>query len=131
MASPCDSDDCRVRDRVVTVACATVSSAVVAQRPAQPRKPIDRTATPVAGKTPQLHVPGWTKGRLANGAQLIVSERHNLPLVSVTVSISGGTSQYEPAHKTGVGELMAVMLAEGTTTKTGDEISNAMQLLGT
>ena len=31
------------------------------------------------GKTPELRVPTWTKSALANGADLIVSEKHDLP----------------------------------------------------
>ena len=42
----------------------------------------DRKQLPKPGPTPQLRVPQWTTAKLANGATLIVSERHDLPLVS-------------------------------------------------
>ena len=42
---------------------------------------LDRTKVPTPGATPVLRVPTWTKTQLSNGATLIVSERHNLPLV--------------------------------------------------
>ena len=105
--------------------------------PAQQPKPagrpaaFDRTAIPGPAATPALHVPTWTTTKLANGAQLIVSSRHNLPLVSVTIDFVGGANQYDPPGKSGVGEFAGVMLTEGTTTKSGDDISNALQLLGT
>jgi hypothetical protein len=38
---------------------------------------LDRTKLPTPGETPVLRVPTWTKTQLANGATLIVSERHN------------------------------------------------------
>ena len=49
---------------------------------ASARQALDRTKMPAPGKTPELRVPAWTKTTLANGAELIVSEKHDLPLVS-------------------------------------------------
>ncbi|HEX7773522.1 MAG TPA: pitrilysin family protein, partial [Pyrinomonadaceae bacterium] len=72
-----------------------------------------------------------TKTQLANGATLIVSERHNLPLVSFDITFVGGGNQFEPTGKRGVASFTQSMLSEGTTTKTGDQLSDAMQLLGT
>jgi zinc protease len=92
---------------------------------------LDRTAVPPSGPTPVLHVPTWTKTQLANGATLIVSERHGLPLVSFTMTFLGGSNQFEPAAKRGVASMTASMLSEGTATKTGDQLSDALQLLGT
>jgi predicted Zn-dependent peptidase len=104
-----------------------------AQQPKPAGRPaaFDRTAIPGAGVTPALHVPTWTTTKLGNGAQLVVSSRHNLPLVSVTIDFIGGGDQYDPPTKPGVGEFAGVMLTEGTSTKSGDDISNALQLLGT
>ena len=92
---------------------------------------LDRTVVPPPGPTPVLHVPTWTRTQLANGATLIVSERHGLPLVSFTITFLGGANQFEPAGKRGVASMTASMLSEGTATKTGDQISDALQLLGT
>ncbi len=102
-----------------------------AQRPAQTAVAFDRTVIPPAGPTPALHMPAWTATRLANGAQLIVSPRTNLPLVSFSISWLGGADQYEPADKTGLAAVTAAMLTEGTTHRTGDQLSNDLQLLGT
>ena len=92
---------------------------------------LDRNVVPPAGPTPVLRVPTWTKQQLANGATLIVSERHSLPLVSFTITFVGGSNQFEPAGKRGVAAMTASMLYEGTTTRTGDQLSDALQLLGT
>jgi predicted Zn-dependent peptidase len=92
---------------------------------------LDRTKVPPPGPTPVLHVPTWTKTQLANGATLIVSERHNLPLVSFSITFLGGSNQFEPAERRGVASMTASMLSEGTTTRTGDQLSDALQLLGT
>lgn len=92
---------------------------------------LDRTKVPTPGAIPVLRVPTWTKTPLANGATLIVSERHGLPLVYFTITFLGGSNQFEPAAKRGVASMTASMLTEGTTTRTGDQLSDALQLLGT
>jgi zinc protease len=92
---------------------------------------LDRTKIPAAGKATDLHVPTWTKVALSNGAQLVVSEKHDLPLISFTINFVGGAAQYEPADKTGLATVVASTLTEGTTHRTGDQISNDLQLLGT
>jgi zinc protease len=92
---------------------------------------VDRAKVPVPGKTPALRVPTWTKTTLANGAELIVSEKRDLPLVSFSLNFLGGSAQFEPADKRGVASLTASMMSEGTKTRDGEALSNAMQLLGT
>ena len=92
---------------------------------------LDRAKPPVPGPTPAVRVPTWTKSTLANGAQLIVSQKHDLPLVSVTVNFVGGKNQFEDASKLGVASLTADMLSEGTTSRTGDQLADAEQMLGT
>lgn len=92
---------------------------------------LDRTKQPTPGPVPVLRVPAWTKTQLSNGATLIVSERHTLPLVSFTITFVGGSNQYEPATRRGVAALTAAMLTEGTKTRTGDQLSDALQTLGT
>jgi len=107
----------------LTVALSSVAS--VAQQP------LDRTKIPTPGPNPVLRVPTWTKTQLPNGALLIVSEKHNLPLVSFNITFVGGSNQFEAAGKRGVAAMTASMLTEGTTTRTGDQLSDALQLLGT
>ena len=76
-------------------------------------------------------MPAWTKSTLANGAELIVSEKHDLPLISFSITFLGGADQFEPAGKQAVASLTAAMLSEGTKTRDGEALSNALQLLGT
>ena len=120
----------RQQRKALALAAALVISianiAAVAQR-----QTLDRTKVPPPGPTPVLRVPTWTKTQLANGATLIVSERHNLPLVSFSITFVGGSNQFEPAGKRGLAALAVSMMSEGTTTKSGDQISDALQLLGT
>ena len=92
---------------------------------------IDRKKIPPAGPMPVLSVPTWTKGALANGADLIVSEKHDLPLISFSITFLGGDDQFEPAGRQGAASLTAALLSEGTKTRDGEALSNALQLLGT
>jgi zinc protease len=95
------------------------------------RQALDRAKPPTPGKTPDLRVPTWTKGALPDGADLIVSEKHDLPLVAFSLTFLGGANQFESADKTGLASLTAAMMSEGTKSKDGEALSNALQLLGT
>jgi predicted Zn-dependent peptidase len=111
-------------------------SPVQAQRvtkdaPAPRTAALDRGAQPTPGPLPALRVPKWTRVKLSNGADLVVAEKRDLPLVSVSVNFVGGAYNFEPAERPGVATFAAQMLAEGTTTRTGEELSDAQQLLGT
>jgi predicted Zn-dependent peptidase len=92
---------------------------------------LDRTKIPPPGTPPVLRVPTWTKTTLASGVDLIVSEKHDLPLVSFSLTLLGGASQQEPANRRGLASITASMLSEGTRTRDGEALSNALQLLGT
>lgn len=92
---------------------------------------LDRKKVPPPGPTPALRVPSWTKSTLINGADLIVSEKHDLPLISFSMTLLGGENQFQPAGREGVGSLTAALLSEGTKTRDGEALSNALQLLGT
>lgn len=118
------------RAALALAAALAVGTPALAQQGAQ-QASFDRTAIPPAGETPELRVPSWTKQPLRDGAQLIVSERHTLPLVSLTITFLGGANQFEPAAKHGVASFAASMLSEGTKTRTGDQLSADLQLLGT
>jgi len=92
---------------------------------------LDRSKPPTPGPAPMLHVPAWTRSTLANGAELVVSEKHDLPLVSFTITFAGGYNQSDPAARRGLADLTAAMMSEGTKTRNGEVLAGALQLLGT
>ncbi len=119
-----------------SVIVATLSTSAFAQRakiaaPLASPQSIDRRIAPTPSATPTLNVPTWTKTTLANGAQLVVSEKHTLPLVSFQINFVGGADQFEPADKAGLATMVASMMSEGTTSRTGDQLASDLQLLGT
>lgn len=109
----------------------TVTLTAALALPVSAQQPLDRKKIPTPGKAPTLRVPAWTKAVLSNGAELIVSEKHDLPLVSFSITLLGGGNQFQPKGKEGVASLAAAMLSEGTRTRDGEALSNALQLLGT
>ncbi|HMC76414.1 MAG TPA: hypothetical protein VKH34_04750, partial [Vicinamibacterales bacterium] len=92
---------------------------------------LDRKKMPPPGPSPVLRVPSFTKSVLPNGADLIVAEKHDLPLISFSITFVGGANQFEPDGRRGVASLTAALLSEGTKTRDGEALSNALQLLGT
>src|SRR6185295_5954165 len=98
--------------------------------PAAAAQSFDRAKIPPPGKPPELRVPNWTTAKLANGAELIVSERHGLPLVTLTITFIGGANQFEPAAKQGLSGVVAAMMREGTKTRDGEALAKALQLVG-
>lgn len=117
----------RQQKKVLALAAAFIITFANAVAVAQ----LDRTKLPTPGSPPALRVPTWTRAKLANGSTLIVSERRGLPLVSFSITFLGGSNQFEAAGKRGLAAMTVSMLTEGTKTKTGDELSDALQLLGT
>jgi len=121
--------------RYTALAIATAAAPLVGASTLHAQAPgattFDRTVAPPAGPPTALRVPTWTEETLPNGARLIVIEKHLLPLVSVTIAFDGGSAQFEPPGKHGVASATASALSEGTTTRTGDQLSDALQLLGT
>ena len=115
----------RMTTFVLAATLAAFSGAPLAQQQ------FDRQKIPAPGPTPVLRVPTWTTSKLANGAQLIVSERKGLPLVSMSITFVGGTRQFETPAKVGVAGFTTAMLREGTKTRDGEALALALQLLGT
>lgn len=66
---------------------------------------------------------------LPNGLILLVVERHNLPVVKVSLGIDAG-NLYEPEDKSGLAALTASMLSEGTVNRSSQQISEAIEFVG-
>ncbi len=66
---------------------------------------------------------------LSNGLTLLTVERHNLPVVMVTVMIKAG-SLNEPEKKAGLASLTADLLTAGTKKRTASQISEEGEFVG-
>ncbi len=66
---------------------------------------------------------------IENGLTLMIVQRHNLPVVKVTVGFDAGSLR-ETADKAGLANLTASLLTEGTEKRTASEISEAVEFVG-
>ncbi len=90
---------------------------------------VDRTRQPPAGAPVVLRIPAMQMRALKNGIKLGVLEQHEIPLVAVRVVVDAAPV-LDPLGKDGVAALTAVMLGEGTTTRTADQLAEAFADLG-
>ncbi len=109
----------------------TLGSVAAGQPRAREAASLNRTVAPAVGPSPRLSVPPRTHSHLADGAELTVSERHTLPLVTFDMEFIGGADQYERADRAGLARFTAAMLLEGTASRTGDQLSDELQRYGT
>jgi zinc protease len=88
--------------------------------PTKPPKP-----TPLS----PARFPPFAEATLANGLQLVVVERHEQPVVSVTLSFRCG-GIYDPAGKEGLSTLVAELLTKGTETRTAEQLAATIEGAG-
>ncbi len=89
----------------------------------------DRTVEPPYGEAPEVKIPTIWKDKLKNGLEIYGIENGEVPLVNFEIVIDGG-QLLENMNKTGVANLLARMLTQGTKTKTPEELEDAIQQLG-
>jgi zinc protease len=73
--------------------------------------------------------PPFEDVRLANGLELLVVERHDQPVASVSLSFHAG-GVCDPAGKEGLSTLVADVLTKGTSRRSADEIATAIEAVG-
>ena len=76
-----------------------------------------------------LQFPAFRETTLPNGLRLIVVENHAHPVASVTLLVGSGSSSVPP-ERLGLAGVMAELLPKGTTTRTGAQVSGAIEATG-
>ncbi len=66
---------------------------------------------------------------LENGMVLLLAERHDIPMVTVNMTIGAGNLA-EPADKPGLASITASLLMQGTATRTAQDISREIDFVG-
>jgi len=106
---------------VQAVFCLVLLAAVMSPAQIMPWNKIQ--APPLPAFTP----PQPTRVQLPNGMVIFLQPDHELPLISATARIRGG-SVNEPANKTGLADLYGdVWRTGGTKTKTGDQMDDFLE----
>jgi zinc protease len=67
--------------------------------------------------------------QLSNGAILLVSEQHQLPMVSMSIAFDAG-SRRDPAGKEGLAQLTAESLTEGTSAMSAEDFNEKVDFMG-
>lgn len=110
--------------RALTILIA-LSLAGVAQTPAAKQK-----AQPPAAAAPRPYeFPKAASKTLANGLRVFVIEDHRLPLVSASLDVLAGNAYVAPA-KSGLATMTATLLREGTTTRSSQQLAQAIDAAG-
>src|SRR5687768_4717596 len=101
------------------------SAAVASSQPT----PLDRSVRPAAGTPQPLRFPEIHLRTLSNGMRIAVLEDHEIPAEQVSAVVEVPL-QLEPRGKEGVAGFTRSMLAEGTTTRSAEAMTEAFADLG-
>jgi predicted Zn-dependent peptidase len=104
---------------------AAATSAPSAEAPAV-EDPSFRKEAPPAGPEVKFVAPQIQEARLKNGLRVLLVERHEMPIVAVSVSVDRGADQATP----GLAGLFAQMLLAGTKTRSALALSDEFGALG-
>src|SRR5437868_13225703 len=90
---------------------------------------LDRPSRPPAGVSRPYHFPRFERTALPNGLRLVVAPVSKLPLVTITVLVEAGAVS-DPPERSGLAQLTAKLLLEGTTSADGVAITDRFEGLG-
>ena len=90
---------------------------------------IDRSTLPTSGKAPSPEFPTFQRTTLSNGLEIILAERHAVPVVNFTLMVDAGYASEEDILS-GISNMTMQMLDEGTSDMNALEINKQLNLLG-
>ena len=89
----------------------------------------DRSKIPYPSSMPELKFPQIERSRLKNGIEVVLAERHAVPIVNVAIQFDAGYAA-DAGRKLGTASFTLAMIREGTTSRDALEISEESELLG-
>jgi zinc protease len=89
--------------------------------------PTERPPRPIASR--DVKFPPYAFKTLTNGLQVIAVSHHEQPAVSLRLLVRAGAAQ-DPEGRPGVAALAATLLDQGTTTRSAEQIANAIDSIG-
>ena len=89
----------------------------------------DRSKPPEIGQPAEPRMPKLERLTLSNGLKVVLAERHEIPLVNVSLLVDSGFAADQFASP-GTARLTASLLDQGTKTRTALEISEQLAQLG-
>lgn len=88
-----------------------------------------RESLPHGSKEPKFQLPPIQRTRLSNGMEVLLVEKHELPLVNLHLLFSSGRAE-DPADKPGLAEMTAAVWDEGTQKRTAEQIADELAGMG-
>ena len=89
----------------------------------------DRSVMPKLGPTPKFTPPPVARRTLSNGLELLVAERHELPILTLELVVKGGEGLV-PDGKEGLASLTAELLTEGTKSRDSLKLAGELSEIG-
>ena len=127
---------------VLAVACASTGPRPAKQAPAKPQPAAAaaaqpqgtpdapfRAQAPPPGAPIEFHAPIPAEHALANGLRVFLIERHDVPLVAVSLAVQSGEDT-DPPGKAGLSSLALDLLDEGTPSRDAAAIARGFEDLG-
>ncbi len=93
------------------------------------RDTFDRAVEPRPGPNPDFTPAPAVRRKLSNGLEVLIAERHTLPIVALNLVVKGGGTLVPPG-KEGLASLAGSLLTEGTETRTSLQIAAELAELG-
>jgi zinc protease len=90
----------------------------------------DRSKVPEPGPVAPARFPQVERSTLSNGLKVLLVQRHELPVVNMQLLVDTGYADDYAQLTPGVGQLVAALMTEGTTHRTGLQITNELETLG-
>jgi zinc protease len=117
-------------------ACTLIALLIIAagiqgqEPPPAPAKPTQmKGLAPVSKEVLKIKLPRPAEVDLPNGAHLMVLEDHRVPSISFQIMMMGAGGYYDPADLPGLADTTASLMDEGTTTRTSEQIAQALDTL--
>ena len=98
-------------------------------KPHAPQSETFRQHHPAPLKPRALKIPAAVETRLANGLRIAIVHDARLPMVSFRLAFHGGDSN-DPVELSGLSDMMAHLLTEGTAHRTSLQIAEEVERLG-
>ena len=95
-----------------------------------PSKVERKNKAPISREILQIKLPRPIEAKLKNGLTVLILEDHRAPYINMQLHIGGAGALFEPEALTGLANITAQMLREGTKSRTSVQIAEEIDRLG-
>jgi zinc protease len=101
-----------------------------AERSFNTESTVDRSQLPYPTEFPTLDLPDIQRAKLSNGLEIVLAERHDVPMINLSVQFKSGHSS-DANEQPGLASFSMSMLTEGTKRYNALQLSSKLEELGT